>query len=153
MHGAYVKLITSKSFFDVFLTTHRDTIVQKKQWSAEFSTLIFNFCCLLHVSNLLGTSSGRQLYTQYGMLYVHRCEHFVGLSCIITSKLCPRRQQYSTQPTPTCVRSASTPKIISTRGPIRHSKGKAIPLQAWTGPEGSRRLRLQDSTTIGTWRR
>jgi len=23
-----------------------------------------------------------------------------------------------------------------------HSKGKAIPLQAWTGPEGSKKLRL-----------
>jgi len=30
------------------------------------------------------------------------------------------------------------------------SKGKAIPLQAWTGPEGSRRLRLPDFMTIGT---
>jgi len=30
------------------------------------------------------------------------------------------------------------------------SKGKAIPLQAWTGPKGSRRLRLQDFKTIGT---
>jgi hypothetical protein len=28
---------------------------------------------------------------------------------------------------------------------------KAIPLQAWTGPEGSRRLRLPDFKTIGTW--
>jgi hypothetical protein len=28
-------------------------------------------------------------------------------------------------------------------------KGKAIPLQAWTGPEGSRRLRLPDFKTIG----
>jgi len=28
----------------------------------------------------------------------------------------------------------------------------AIPLQAWTGPEGSRRLRLPDLKTIGTWR-
>jgi hypothetical protein len=28
-------------------------------------------------------------------------------------------------------------------------KGKAIPLQAWTGPEGSRRLRLPDFMTIG----
>jgi hypothetical protein len=27
---------------------------------------------------------------------------------------------------------------------------KAIPLQAWTGPEGSRRLRLSDFKTIGT---
>jgi hypothetical protein len=29
-------------------------------------------------------------------------------------------------------------------------KGKAIPLQAWTGPEGSRRLRLPDFKTIST---
>jgi hypothetical protein len=29
-------------------------------------------------------------------------------------------------------------------------KVKAIPLQAWTGPEGSRRLRLPDFKTIGT---
>ena len=27
---------------------------------------------------------------------------------------------------------------------------KAIPLQAWTGPEGSRRLKLPDFKTIGT---
>ena len=31
-------------------------------------------------------------------------------------------------------------------------KGKAIPWQAWTGPEGSRRLRLLDFKIIGTWR-
>jgi len=29
-------------------------------------------------------------------------------------------------------------------------KGKAIPLKAWTGPEGSRRL--PNFKTIGTWR-
>jgi hypothetical protein len=29
-------------------------------------------------------------------------------------------------------------------------KGKAISVQAWTGPEGSRRLRLPDFKTIGT---
>jgi len=29
-------------------------------------------------------------------------------------------------------------------------KGKAIPLQAWTGPGGSRRLRLPDFKTIAT---
>ena len=28
--------------------------------------------------------------------------------------------------------------------------GTQIPLQAWTGPEGSRRLRLPDFKTIGT---
>jgi hypothetical protein len=30
------------------------------------------------------------------------------------------------------------------------SKGKAIPLQAWTGSEGSRRLRLPDFKTVIT---
>ena len=29
-------------------------------------------------------------------------------------------------------------------------KGKAIPLQAWTGPEDSRRLRPPDFKTLGT---
>jgi hypothetical protein len=33
---------------------------------------------------------------------------------------------------------------------IKHHKDQAIPLQAWTGPEGSRRLRLPDFKTIGT---
>jgi hypothetical protein len=31
-------------------------------------------------------------------------------------------------------------------------KGKAIPLQALTGPESSRRLRLPNFKTMGTWR-
>ena len=31
-------------------------------------------------------------------------------------------------------------------------KGKAIPLQAWTGLEGSRRLRLPEFKTVGTGR-
>ena len=31
-----------------------------------------------------------------------------------------------------------------------NNKGKAIPLQAWTGPEDSSRLRLTDFKTIGT---
>jgi len=29
-------------------------------------------------------------------------------------------------------------------------KGKAIPLQAWTGSEGSRRIRLPDFKTVNT---
>ena len=28
--------------------------------------------------------------------------------------------------------------------------GKPLPLQSWTGPEGSRKLRLPDFKTIGT---
>jgi hypothetical protein len=34
--------------------------------------------------------------------------------------------------------------------PLVLKKIKAIPLQAWTGPEFSRRLRLLDFKTIGT---
>jgi hypothetical protein len=33
---------------------------------------------------------------------------------------------------------------------LKVKKGKAIPLQAWTGPEGSSRLRLPDFKTIVT---
>jgi hypothetical protein len=35
------------------------------------------------------------------------------------------------------------------KGEGKH-KGKAIPLQSWTGPEGFRRLRLPHFKTIGT---
>ena len=35
---------------------------------------------------------------------------------------------------------------------LDRGKGKAIPLQLWIGPEGSRRLRLPDFKTIGTSR-
>jgi len=33
---------------------------------------------------------------------------------------------------------------------IRFIKGKVIPLQVWTGHDGSRRLRIPDFKTIGT---
>jgi hypothetical protein len=37
------------------------------------------------------------------------------------------------------------------QGNVQNEKeGKAIPLQAWTFPEGSRRLRIPDFKTIGT---
>jgi len=35
---------------------------------------------------------------------------------------------------------------------VYKGKGKAIPLQAWTGPEGSRKLKLPDFMKIGTRR-
>ena len=40
------------------------------------------------------------------------------------------------------------PKYVSLS--VTDVKGKAIPLQASTGPEGSRRLRLPDFMTVGT---
>jgi len=39
---------------------------------------------------------------------------------------------------------------MNTRNNKGKGKGKAISLQAWTGPEVSRRLRLSDFKTTGT---
>jgi hypothetical protein len=45
----------------------------------------------------------------------------------------------------------ATFREVKYKGYINYNvNGKAIPLQAWTGPEGSRRLRLRDFKTIGT---
>jgi hypothetical protein len=41
---------------------------------------------------------------------------------------------------------------VVAKGKFRNGKGNAIPLQGWTGPEGSRRLRLPDFKTIDTRR-
>jgi hypothetical protein len=39
---------------------------------------------------------------------------------------------------------------VETTAQHRNVKGKAIPLEAWTDPEGSKRLRLPDFKTVGT---
>jgi hypothetical protein len=44
----------------------------------------------------------------------------------------------------------SSSHLVPTKLLVNKGKGKAIPLQAWTGPEGYRRLRLPDFKTIGT---
>jgi len=39
---------------------------------------------------------------------------------------------------------------VKGKGKVKvNSKGKAIPVQPWTGPEGSRRMRVPDFKTIG----
>jgi hypothetical protein len=43
----------------------------------------------------------------------------------------------------------STTSVTIKNSNVRVKKGKSIPLQALTGPEGSRRLRLPDFKTIG----
>ena len=45
-----------------------------------------------------------------------------------------------------------TTRAVTLTWPTQYIKGKAIPLQAWTGQEGSSRLRFPDFKTIGTWR-
>jgi len=57
------------------------------QRNAQFYKLIFNFWCLLHISNLVGSSSGRQLYMQYGKFYKHRCELSGGKESVFDTRL------------------------------------------------------------------
>ena len=45
-----------------------------------------------------------------------------------------------------------SPNVNSTTQPKGKGKGKAIPVEAWTDPEGYRRLRFPDSMTVGAWR-
>ena len=52
-------------------------------------------------------------------------------------------------PTLSALRPVDTSELINLID-FHQCKGKAIPLQSWTGPEGSRRLRLPDFKTIGT---
>jgi hypothetical protein len=47
-------------------------------------------------------------------------------------------------------RNSKSSQFTNHLRPTLKGKGKAIPLQAWTCPEGSRRLRLTDFKTIGT---
>ena len=45
----------------------------------------------------------------------------------------------------------SAPKDTDTQNRTKWLLGKeAVPLQAWTGPEGSKKLRLPDFKTVGT---
>ena len=41
--------------------------------------------------------------------------------------------------------------LTGSAGNVLLGRAKAIPLQAWTGPDGSRWLRLQDFKTVATW--
>jgi len=51
--------------------------------------------CLLHILKLVDSSSGRQLYLQYSMFYMHRCEQSGVGECVQTHSPAPdcRRQQ------------------------------------------------------------
>jgi len=46
-----------------------------------------------------------------------------------------------------CVRTPQKQSLCNPPFFTRTKKGKAVPLQAWTGPEGSRKLRFPDFVT------
>jgi hypothetical protein len=54
--------------------------------------------------------------------------------------------------TATCKRQFMYERAWDRKKYILQLKGKSIPLQAFAGPEGSRRLRVPDFKTVGTWR-
>jgi len=49
-----------------------------------------------------------------------------------------------------CINTMTKFTLTTYKSRVCILKGKAIPLQAWTGPEDSRRLGLPDFKTIGT---
>jgi len=64
----------------------------------------------------------------------------------------PHRRRWSYKVTPLCFNCLLVQYSVQvcSLGAIGKGKGRAIPLQAWTDPEGSRRLRLPDFKTFGT---
>ena len=72
-----------------FCTVHCDTTIKQKPRKCTGFKLRFNFCCLLHVSNLVDSSSGRKLYLQCGMFYLHR-----HIRCMIHTRHYPHSEYW-----------------------------------------------------------
>jgi len=81
-----------------------------------------------------------------------------GTATMLTKKWQMQGSTYLISPTKCYCKLDSDPTSMSTETVLclphvlQLCKGKAIPLQVWTGPKGSMRLRLPDFKTIGTWR-
>jgi hypothetical protein len=54
--------------------------------NSQFSKLIFNFCCLLHVSNLLRPSSGRKVVYAVWYVYMDGCEQLGELESLFETR-------------------------------------------------------------------
>jgi hypothetical protein len=92
------RIFTQRGIMLVF-TLHSIWLYNTNQRNAQFSILIFNFWCLLHVSNFVGSSSGRQLYIQCGMFACIGVSSLAGrktLSYLLEHTLLPSRTHSST---------------------------------------------------------
>ena len=89
--------------------------------------------------------------------FVSDCQCILFLWCFLLNDLqiCrhqqPRLSVFIVGLTVILIARNITPQLKSVQCETQHI-GKPIPLQAWTGPEGSRRFRLPDFKTVGTWR-
>ena len=71
---------------------------------------------------------------------------FCYLKCIVYGKLLKPRQSFRI--TLYCYLLKNMPTVvIGFRTAANQNRGKEAPLQAWSGPEGSRKLRFQDFMT------
>jgi hypothetical protein len=95
-------------------------LYNKNQWNAQFPQLIFNFWCLLHVSNLMSSSSGREYYMV--RQFNSRKNRSVSLGCLVRqtrvfkhvwtcSNLCLCESQ-----TKWVVRSLAAEEVVRVRG-------------------------------------
>jgi len=83
----------------LFFTLQSVWLYNTNPRNVQFSILIFNFCCLLNVSNFVGSPSGRHLYMQYGMCTCIGVSSLVGrntLSYPLEHTLLPARTQSPT---------------------------------------------------------
>ena len=100
---------------------------------------IFLYVLLFHCNNVC---TNALLNCMYIACLVKNC-HYIGYAAINSHFNNWRIYEYTGW--------TQKHSLISSSYKIK-GKDKAIPLQAWTGPEGSRRLRLPDFKTIGIWR-
>jgi hypothetical protein len=91
--GVYVSVVMMASLFrhvvvlawfyppGLFFAQHRRT----KRIIFKINIFNFNFCCLLHISNLLGSFSGRQLYTGIRSIV---CFTYIGVRGLVDRRVC-----------------------------------------------------------------
>jgi hypothetical protein len=109
----------------------------------------------------LQEKSGWLHYSIQSAITVHACARLRGLSPHLALQLTALRTAKCTFIFWVPCRDSQVWNSVATIGQshrkdtgkiLAHKKtGKAIPVQAWTGPEGSRRLRFTDFKTIDIW--
>ena len=121
------------------------SVVMTRDWRyGEGSSMnCHSRCGLLHILFLIGVIAVSCGHTDINDWYIF-CESsskiYMCIGVCVLGGACP---------------SIPTPSQKSKKGwrkseTILQSKGKAVPLWSWTGPVGSRRLRLSDFKTFGT---
>ena len=102
-----------------------------------FLTVIYNIVTILRISKVVKTEEKKNALNPISVPFSSRTLAWN----LFRSDICPR-----------VTRDRHLFVFKSVLRKWKHILINAIPWQTWTGPEGSRRLRLPDFKTIGTWR-